>query len=91
MLFASTMGNTLNLFNLYFFYPFPFKNLLLRAILQDENIVMKEKTIKLCTDLENCVFQDIRPTIFIAEVFHGSNTGLILICLRIFFVEQIQP
>lgn len=76
MLFASTMGNTLNLFNLYFFYPFPFKNLLLRAILQDENIVMKEKTIKLCTDLENCVFQDIRPTNFIAKYFVVQTQGL---------------
>ncbi|CAM9643841.1 unnamed protein product, partial [Bubo scandiacus] len=37
-----------------FLYPFPFKNQLLRAVLQGENIVMKEQIIKLCTDLENC-------------------------------------
>lgn len=63
--------------------------MLLRTILQDENTVMKEQIMILCTDLENSVFQDIRPTNFIAKVFHGSNSGFVLIGLRIFFVEQI--
>ncbi|KAJ7408858.1 AF4/FMR2 family member 3 [Willisornis vidua] len=45
-----------------------FQNQLSRAILQDENIVTKEQIIKLCTDLEDCVVQDIRPTSFIAKI-----------------------